>query len=84
MVDVIVLSAPGCHLCHDAVRSLGEMAAEFELSVREIGMDSPEGMDLIRLHRPAMPPAVIVNGRLFSIGRLPRKKLRKRLLQDAA
>jgi len=43
----------------------------------------PEGMLLVQRHRPAMPPAVLIDGTLFSVGRLPRKKLRK-LLEKVA
>lgn len=83
MTEVVVLSAPVCHLCEDALEALAELAREFPIRVREVGMESPEGRELVRLHRPAMPPAVLFDGFLFSVGRLPRKKLR-RLLERAA
>lgn len=83
MTEVIVLSSPGCHLCEDALEALSDLAREFPIRVREIGMGSPEGLVLVREHRPAMPPAVLVDGDLFSAGRLPRRKLRK-LLERAA
>lgn len=79
MREVVVLSSPGCHLCEDALRALGDLAREFHLSVREVDMTSAEGARLIEVHRPLMPPAVIVDDRLFSVGRLPRKKLRREL-----
>ena len=83
MTDVVVLTSPACHLCEDALEALAELGGEFPVRVREIGMESPEGRELIRMHRPAMPPAVLLDGVLFSAGRLPRKKLR-RLLERAA
>jgi hypothetical protein len=83
MTDVVVLTSPACHLCEDALEALAELGREFPVRVREIGMESPEGRELIRMHRPAMPPAVLLDGVLFSAGRLPRKKLR-RLLELAA
>lgn len=83
MTDVVVLSSPGCHLCEDALEALSDLAREFPIRVREIDMASPEGRALVRAHRPAMPPAVLVDGVLFSAGRLPRRKLRK-LLERAA
>lgn len=79
----MVLTSPDCLLCADALGSLAELGREFPLRVREIEMTSPEGRRLVAAHRPAMPPAVIVRGELFSVGRLPRKKLR-RLLERAA
>lgn len=83
MTDVVVLSSPACHLCQDAIEALLELDREFPIRVREVGMETPEGRELVRVHRPAMPPAVLVDGVLFSAGRLPRKKLR-RLLERAA
>jgi Glutaredoxin-like domain (DUF836) len=84
MIEVIVLTSAGCHLCQDAKEHLAELSEEFPLSVREVAIASPEGLKLLQLHRPAMPPAVLVDGELFSAGRLPRKKLRKRLEWQAA
>ena len=83
MTDVVVLSSPACHLCEEALEALAELERRFPIRVREVGMDSPEGREQVRIHRPAMPPAVLVDGSLFSVGRLPRKKLR-RLLERAA
>jgi len=83
VIDVVVLTSPACHLCQGAIEALGELATDFPLSVREVEMTSPEGMLLVQRHRPAMPPAVLIDGTLFSVGRLPRKKLRK-LLEKVA
>jgi len=83
MTEVVVLSSPACHLCEDALEVLSELRREFPIRVREVGMESPEGRELARIHRPAMPPAVLVDGAFFSAGRLPRKKLRS-LLERAA
>jgi len=83
MTEVVVLSSPACHLCKDALEALGELGREFPIRVREVGVESPEGRELLRLYHPAMPPAVLVDGSLFSVGRLPRKKLRRLLDRPA-
>lgn len=83
MIEVVVVSSPSCHLCEDALAALADLAAEFPLSVREVDIRSPEGARIVERYRPAMPPAVVVDGELFSAGRLPRKKLR-RYLERAA
>lgn len=83
MVQVVVVTSPGCHLCGDAVECLAELSREFPLDVREVDIGSPEGRDIVRVHRPAMPPAILVDGALFSVGRLPRKKLRRKLERAA-
>ncbi len=77
--DVVVLSSSACHLCDDALEALREFALEFPIRVREVDMETPEGGELVGFHRPAMPPAIVIDGVLFSSGRLPRKKLRKLL-----
>lgn len=76
MTDVVVLSSPACLLCEGALEALSELGREFPIRVTEVGMETPQGRELLRIHRPAMPPAVLVDGSLFSVGRLPRKKLR--------
>lgn len=81
-VEVVVLSSRGCHLCEDALDTLDEFAREFPVRVREVEIETAEGRELMRIHRPAMPPAVLVDGVLFGVGRLSRKKLR-RLLERA-
>ena len=83
MTDVVVLSSPACYLCDDALETLAELGREFPIRVREVGIETPQGRELLRIHRPALPPALLVDGVLFSAGRLPRKKLR-RLLERAA
>lgn len=78
-----MLSSPACHLCSDALEALEELGRDYPLVVRIVDMASPEGKMLVSRFRPPMPPAVVIDGRLFSAGRLPRKKLR-RLLERAA
>ncbi len=83
MADVVVVTSSPCHMCEDALQALSELSREFPLSIREVDIRSPEGALIVADHRPPMPPAVLVNGALFSSGRLPRKKLR-RYLETAA
>lgn len=78
-VTITVVDAPACHLCEDAVEALASMAAEYPLAVTWIAGGSPEGQALMARHRAPMSPMVLVDGELFSWGRLPRKKLRRLL-----
>ncbi|MBI2169633.1 MAG: glutaredoxin family protein [Actinobacteria bacterium] len=78
-VEVLVVRAGGCHLCDDALEALAELAGDFPLAVREVAADSPEGAAVMRDHRPPMLPVVLLDGAVFSWGRLPRKKLRRAL-----
>jgi Glutaredoxin-like domain (DUF836) len=83
MTEAIVVTSLSCHLCEDALDGLAELAKEFPLEVREIPLESNEGAALFERFRPPMPAAVILDGMLFSSGRLPRKKLRRRLERAA-
>lgn len=82
--DVLVVSASACHLCADAQEALTEFAEDYPLSVRSVEASSDEGRRVVAAHRPGMFPVVIVDGALFSAGRLPRGKLRKLLDMRAA
>jgi Glutaredoxin-like domain (DUF836) len=74
-IDVVVVRAPACHLCEDAIETLREIATMYPLEVRVVDFGSEEGQAIVGRHRPALSPAVMIDGRLFSSGRLPRKKL---------
>jgi thiol-disulfide isomerase/thioredoxin len=83
VTEITLVSASACHLCRDAREGLDELAREFPVEVREVDIASTEGRRIVERFRPPMPPAVLVNGVLFSFGRLPRKKLRRQLEQAA-
>jgi thioredoxin-like negative regulator of GroEL len=76
-VEIVVVRSPACHLCEDAIEALDEMRARFPLDVRLVELQSEEGRDIVARHRPALFPAVLVEDRLFSSGRLPRRKLER-------
>jgi glutaredoxin len=83
-IEVVVVSAPACHLCADAQTALAEMAHRYALNVRAVEASSEEGRRVVAEHRPAMFPMVLVDGAVFSVGRLPRGKLRKLIEARAA
>lgn len=76
---VTVVHAPACHFCEDAERTLDALGEGFHLEVSVVDVDSGHGRSLVAEHRPAMNPLVLVDGRFFSAGRLPRRKLEKLL-----
>lgn len=83
-LEVLVVSAPACHLCADADAALTDMARSHLLTVRTVEASSEEGRRVVAAHRPAMFPVVLIDGVLFSVGRLPRGKLRELLEARAA
>jgi len=76
-LEVVVVRSPACHLCEDALESLAELAKAYPFDVRVLEIDSDEGRAIVTRYRPALSPAVVIDGRLFSSGRLPSKKLRR-------
>ena len=73
---ITMVTAPGCHFCEEAHKTLTELAdRDPSLSLKLVEAGTPLGTALIAEHRPAMNPLVIVDGRYFSAGRLPRRKL---------
>lgn len=81
---ITLVTAPGCHLCADAREGLAALAEEFPLDLREVAAASPEGLELVAKHRPALQPLVVIDEAFFSVGRLPRRKLRRRLERRVA
>lgn len=84
MVEVLVVTSSACHLCEDALQALAEIARDRPLSIREVPLESEEGRAVFERFRPPMPPFVVVDGELFSSGRLPRKKLLRHLERAGA
>ena len=74
-LPVVVVTAPACHFCEEATEHLATVAERHPLDIREVEIASPEGARLVAEHRPALNPLVLVDGRFFSAGRLPRRKL---------
>ena len=83
-VEVTVVHAPACHYCEDAEVALRDLAEHHPIDVRVVEIDSPEGLRLVAIYRPAMNPLVLVDGAYFSSGRLPRKKLVRLIEAPAA
>lgn len=81
---ITLVRTPACHLCHDAIERLADLAAGTPLTVTTVEAESDRGRALIAEHRPAMAPLVLLDGEYFSAGRLPHKKLVKALALRAA
>ncbi|EWT07721.1 glutaredoxin [Intrasporangium chromatireducens Q5-1] len=78
---VTLVHTESCHLCGEAIVALTALEAEGRLRLRLLAADSPEGRRLLELHRPALFPLVTLDDDFFSAGRLPRRKLARRLEQ---
>ncbi len=80
-VDVLVVTAPGCHFCEAATRLLDELAEVTPLNVRTVPLASDEGRHLVVKHRVPFPPIVLIDGDYFGYGRISERKLKARLMQ---
>lgn len=78
-----LVTSAGCHFCEDAHEALAGLAAEGRVTLEVVDAGSPSGEALIRAHRPALFPLVLLDGGFFSAGRLPRRKLAKLLTTSA-
>jgi hypothetical protein len=78
-VAVTLVEAPACHLCEDAKSTLATLAKSYPLTVQVLSISDKPGRALMDQHRAPMSPLVLLDGAYFSSGRLPRRKLEKRL-----
>ena len=78
-VVVTVVEAPACHLCEDAKAALAVLAGSYPLRINVVSITEQAGLALMQEHRAPMSPLVLLDGVYFSSGRLPRRKLEKRL-----
>lgn len=78
-VEVVVLTQADCGFCDQAKETLARVAEDFELRISEVDVASSEGEELARRSGVMFPPGVLLDGRLFSYGRLSERKLRREL-----
>jgi hypothetical protein len=79
LVVVTVVEAPACHLCEDTKSALAALAQSYPMTVRVLSISDGPGRELMSRHRAPMSPLVLLDGQYFSSGRLPRRKLERRL-----
>ena len=78
-MDVTLLTQADCAFCEQAKKVLARLAGEYPLTLREVDLSSPEGRMLAQQGGVMFAPGVLVDGDLFSYGRLSERKLRKKL-----
>ena len=78
-IVVTLVEAPACHLCEEAKFALAALARSFPMRVQVVSIGVEAGRALMEEHRAPMSPLVLLNGQYFSSGRLPRRKLERRL-----
>ena len=72
---MVLVTAPGCHLCDYAKGLLNELQGDYALTVREVELSSVEGLALSRRFSMPFPPLLLVDGVRFGHGRISRRQL---------
>lgn len=79
MIGVTILTQPSCGFCDQATEILHRLAPQYDLDIHEVSLDSEEGQKLAMQHGVMFAPGILLEGKLFSYGRLSEKKLRRQL-----
>jgi ABC-type molybdenum transport system ATPase subunit/photorepair protein PhrA len=74
-VDIVLVTAAGCHFCDETNRLLEEIGEGTPLAVRTMPLSSDEGRRLLVRYRVPFPPILLVDGAFFGYGRISRRKL---------
>ena len=82
-MQVTLLTQADCAFCDQAKEVLARLSGEYPLEVREVNLASPDGRAMAERCGVFFAPGVVIEGELFSYGRLSERKLRKRLARDA-
>ena len=78
-VEVLILTQADCGLCDQAKQTLARVAEEFALRISELDLGSAEAERIALRSGIMFPPGLLLDGRLFSYGRLSERKLRREL-----
>lgn len=78
-IPVVLVTAPGCHLCAHARSVLAELGHDYPMDTSEVDGDSLAGTGLLSRFRPPFLPLLLVDGRPFGHGRISQRKLERHL-----
>lgn len=76
MTDITLLTQPSCAFCDQAKEVLSRLTVDYALNVHEIRLETEEGRKLATQHAVMFAPGILIDGKLFSYGRLSENKLR--------
>lgn len=83
MTRVTLIVSTHCGLCDHAAEVLERVARDAALEVEVLPLDSDRGREMAVAAGMAFPPAVLIEGKPFSYGRLSERKLRRDLARRA-
>jgi glutaredoxin len=77
--QITLLTQADCAFCDQAKKVLARLNDQHPLEIEEIRLDSAQGRALAVQHAVLFAPGVLLNGAMFSHGRVSEKKLRRAL-----
>ncbi|MCO4239214.1 glutaredoxin family protein [Pseudarthrobacter raffinosi] len=77
--DITILTKASCASCVQAKEVLSGLRQDYSLEIREVSLETEEGRELAGRTGVVFAPGILINGKLFSYGRLSEKKLRRHL-----
>ncbi|TFD79181.1 glutaredoxin family protein [Cryobacterium fucosi] len=79
MMRITILTQASCPSCEQAKLVLSRLSRDHSFEVQEIGLGTDEGRGLAVRYGIAFAPGVLIDGVMFSYGRLSEKKLLRHL-----
>lgn len=84
MIEVTVLTQPDCQFCEIAQAVLARVGQDYPLATRWVELGSEQGRELAARHGVLFAPGVLLDGEMFSYGRLSERRLRRHLARRSA
>jgi hypothetical protein len=81
MIEVTLLTQAECLFCEIATAILDRVGKDHPLTVRQLDLDSDDGSALAARHGVVFAPGVLLDGEMFSYGRLSERRLRRHLIR---
>ena len=76
---VQILKTPGCKSCAKATSMIKEIKDKEKLNFKIEELDITEYPDLLQKYQIMISPGIVIDGKLFSVGRPSEKDLREAL-----
>jgi len=75
MINVQLVSTPGCTHCEAVRKVLNEVKPQYpEMEVMELDATNPDGLELVTKYGILASPGVIINGELFATGGIKKEE----------
>lgn len=84
MIEMTVLTQPDCQFCESAQAVLARVGQDYPLAMRSIELGSEQGREMAARHGVLFAPGVLLDGEMFSYGRLSERRLRRHLARRSA